>query len=150
MGELVWEIQLPAFCPTFWVLNERWHSTGPLALVLGLFLIILGFLSHGHESFRIVSFCSVAKVKGGRFGWQFIGWGGCCWKYIGVAKKEGEKGNKDCFSLFKMYGYTGFEIHHQVEKKWETKGNYPVYLNRPSLDSVSYNHLCAGCLSKYN
>lgn len=34
--------------------------------------------------------------------------------------------------------------------KKETKGNYPVYLTRPSLDSVSYDHLYAGCLSKYN
>lgn len=33
-----------------------------------------------------------------------------------VSKKEGEKENKDCLSLFKVDGYTGFKIHHQVEK----------------------------------
>lgn len=30
--------------------------------------------------------------------------------------KKGEKENKDCFSLFKVDSYTGFKIHHQVEK----------------------------------
>lgn len=44
-----------------------------------------------------------------------------------------------------------FGIHHPVEKsERQTKGSYPVYLTRPSLDSVCYNHLYTGCSSKYN
>lgn len=43
MDELAWQIQLPAFCPTFCIWNGWWHDTEPLALVLGLFLILLGF-----------------------------------------------------------------------------------------------------------
>lgn len=51
----------------------------------------------------------------------------------------------------KVCGSMGYGIHHPVEKseRW-TKGSQPVYLTMPSLNSVCYNHLYAGCLSKYN
>lgn len=66
-------------------------------------------------------------------------------------KKEEKKGNEGSLVFSKVHGYTGLGIHSPVEKseRW-TKGSYPVYLTRPSLDSVCYNHHYAGCLSKYN
>lgn len=55
MGELVWETQLPAFCPAFGILAGRWHDTG----LLLFFFIFLGFLSGG-----LILFCNQGEGEG--------------------------------------------------------------------------------------
>lgn len=68
-----------------------------------------------------------------------------------MAKSKKKRETKVALVFSKVHGCMGLGIHHPVEKsERRTKGSYPVYLTRPSLDSVYYNHLYGGCLSKYN
>lgn len=96
-----------------WDLCRVRHLSPVLQTVLKS--VFWNFLSCGIGSFRIALFCSVTRVKG-KVWLEHCRLERVLLEVYRGSKKEGKKGNKDCFSLLKVYGYTGFEIHHQVEK----------------------------------